>query len=265
MTRTAALVSLLLAVLVGLAAVQPGVVGAAAQPASPVAGAAVGLPAVPDPTECTVAPRSLESVGAALGTVPAGEEPPAPPPIEPPAGPPPAAVPAEPEEPEEPSREPAPLDPELGGPPPVPVGIELPEGEPVDAATVAAVTASVRRFVACANAGDVGRMYALVSDEFLRQSVGNLPLTAAVVDYLSATPVPRPAESRTTLFAVREVRRLPDGRVGALVDDRDPTDPRGASLTTDFVVFVEADGSLLLDEYVSGLEAVYDPVATPTP
>ncbi|MDP9363051.1 MAG: hypothetical protein M3Q10_02255, partial [Chloroflexota bacterium] len=144
-------------------------------------------------------------------------------------------------------------------------GFALPPGEPADAAATAAVTATVRRFVACANARDVVRMYGLVTDAFLRQSFGNQPMTEAVVAYLSVPPVARPAEERTELVAVREVRRLPDDRVGALVDDRDPTDPRNAGVTTDWVVFVERDGGYLMDEYVSGIERFYGPGVTPTP
>jgi hypothetical protein len=263
MRRLPVLASLLLALLLGPIAASPTASGAAAQTGTPAA----GLPAAPDPVECTVPSRSLASVEAALGSAPAEAPGSAAEPDAPAPEPPPDAAPAEPDaEPApEPGAEPEPLDPERGGPPPVPIGIELPPGEPADAATTAAVTATLRLFVACANAGDVARMYALVTDEFLRQSVGNQPLTEAVTDYLAATPTPRPPATRTTLVAVREVRLLPDGRVGALVDNRDPTHPRGASLTTDFATFVEQDGRYLLDAYLSGIEAVYGPLGTPTP
>lgn len=251
-------------------------VAATAGPTAPVGGGAagtvprqatpaMGLPAVPDPAECTVEPRSLEAVRAVLGDPPAADagDP----------GPPPRSADDAPLAPTgvagndegEPPADAAPTDPELGGEPPRPMGIVLPDGAPADAATAAAVTATVRLFVACANARDIGRMYALVTDAFLRQSFGNQPATEAVVAYLAATPAARPAADRTELVAVRGVRRLPDGRVGALVDDRDPTDPRTDGLSTDWVVFVERDGRYLLDETVSGVEAFYGPDATPAP
>lgn len=307
-----------LVVLVGLVAPGGGagtrpVAGAVAEAVAWAGTPASGLPAVPDPAECSVAPRSLDSVRAVLGEPPAadvvpspesgdapadgsasdsrepaaaaGDEPgepdrPGPPlPIDQAAGE--APVPVDPEaggeppEPVDPSRggEPEPIDPELGGEPPVPVGIALPTGEPADPATVAAVTATVRRFVACANARDVGRMYALVSDAFLRQSFGNQPTTEAVAAYLAATPPARPADQRTELVAVRSVRVLADGRIGALVDDRDPTDPRTTGVSTDWVVLVEfategdtdGRGHLLFDEVVSGVDAFSGPEATPAP
>jgi len=258
---------------VGIAATAPvAPVGGEAAAFARQATAAAGLPVVPDPAECTVAPRSLDSVRVVLGDpppAPAGEAPlPAegPLPLEEPDGGPPAAPGGGANaNPGEPPADAEPLDPELGGEPPVPMGFSLPPGEPADAATTAAVTATVRRFVACANARDVARMYGLVTDAFLRQSFGNQPTTEAVVAYLSATPVARPAAERTELVAVREVRRLPDGRVGALVDDRDPTDPRNSGVTTDWVVFVGRDGGFLMDEYVSGIERFYGPGVTPTP
>lgn len=232
---------------------------------------AAGLPVVPDPAECTVAPRGLASVRAVLGDPPPGEtgDGPQPPvgepfPVEEPAEAPPLVpIDAAGEGDGPPPADAEPIDPELGGEPPVPMGVHLPAGEPADAATVAAVTAAARRFVACANARDVARMYALVSDAFLRQSFGNQPATEAVAAYLAATPVARPPAERTELVAVREVRVLADGRVGALVDHRDPTDPRTDGIATDWVVFVEADGGLLMDETVSGIEAFVGPAPTP--
>lgn len=288
---------------VGGAGARP-VAGAVAKAVAWAGTPAAGLPAVPDPAECAVAPRSLDSVRAVLGEPPAADMMPSPesgaaatggpesdsrapvgaPDDEPgeagrPAPPPtinqPAGEAPEPVDPELAGGPPEPVDPELGGEPPVPVGIALPTGEPADPATVAAVTATVRRFVACANARDVGRMYALVSDAFLRQSFGNQPTTEAVAAYLAATPPARPADQRTELVAVRSVRVLADGRIGALVDDRDPTDPRTTGVSTDWVVLVEVEvategdtdgrGPLLLDEVVSGVDAFSGPEATPAP
>ena len=249
MARRSVLVAAVAVALVGSIAVGMPAATGRAQEATPAASGSV----VPDPAECTVEPRSIDSVRAVLGAADSGTERPG------------AAEPgtddAEPADPELGE----PIDPELGGPPPVPVGVALPAGEPADEATVAAVTATARQFLACLNAGDVPRMYALVSDEFLRQSFAGQPPTEAVLAYFTAPPTPRPVETRASFLGLRQARVLPDGRVGALVDDRDPTVPGVPPVSTDFVVFAEAGDRWVMDQLIAGLERTHGPEATPAP
>jgi len=218
--------------LAALVAALPLVVAAptAAQEATPAVGPT-------DPAACTVARRSADEVAAQVAA--ATPEPVADGPFELPGGD---------------------LEP-LGTP--VPVGFAPPVGEPVDAATEAAVAEVARQYVACANADDVLALAALVSDRFLQRSFAAPPAGGAAAGVFVATPQPRPAVARTTLLAVRDVWRLPDGRVGALVDLIDPTDKRArGGPSTDYLTLVEEDGRWLIDEYRSG---VGTPPATPTP
>ncbi|MGH2534451.1 MAG: hypothetical protein ACRDJW_19460 [Thermomicrobiales bacterium] len=107
------------------------------------------------------------------------------------------------------------------GSPPAPdlpaLAAELPEGESVDAETVAALEETVELVRACAEAGDLPRLLALYSDDYI----------AAEVAPTEATPIVpgQPPEEAGTLPAgspvppaaptVREAHLLPDGRIAA--------------------------------------------------
>ena len=117
-------------VVVLLALVAASALPAAAQEATPAAGAERAA-FVPGPEECTVAPRSPEDLRGLIAT---------------PAASTPAVLPT---------------------PPAVPFG--APDGEPADPATVEALTALVRQEWACANADDFPRMLALYTDDLVRR------------------------------------------------------------------------------------------------
>ena len=96
-------------------------------------------------------------------------------------------------------------------------------GLPADAATADAVAATARVALACLNAGDFPRLFALFSDHYLWGVWGGFAgpdapeaVVAAGVRGL-ATPVPRPVEQQIALIMVDDVRVLPDGRVLATV------------------------------------------------
>ena len=59
------------------------------------------------------------------------------------------------------------------------------------------------------------------------------------------------------LVGVREARVLPDGRVGALVDDHDPTEPGAPPVSTDFVIFAREGDRYVMDQVIAGLEMTY--------
>lgn len=68
----------------------------------------------------------------------------------------------------------------------------------------------------CINAGDILRMMALWSDDYLRQQLGGVAFDASMISAM-ATPQPPPGSGQITLLAVEDVRMLPDGRVTAQV------------------------------------------------
>lgn len=105
------------------------------------------------------------------------------------------------------------------GPTPAQAGRDgvVPSGTPAASDDEDAIRSVVREYVACQNAGQLLRAYALYSDEylarlFLRQGLWG----RAAYDGL-ATPMPNDAADRSKLHEIRDVRILPDNRVGATV------------------------------------------------
>jgi hypothetical protein len=182
-------------------------VAALAEEETPV-GKPVAMPIVPAPADCVVAPRTVEELRELIGT----PEPFVPPP--PDATPPPQPTPA-----------------------PRPT---TPPSEPAEPATIAAISATVYHFLACVNAGDMLRGYALYTDEFVRTSVFFDPA-------MERPPVPVPPDQRVTLLDITYVRVYPDDRVGAVIVIDDPLAPSPAEPY--FFVFREVDGDWLFDEW----------------
>lgn len=198
--------------------------GAIAIGVAPTGGAQEATPVAelvtPDPAACQVAPRPPASLTAFLGTPPAGMATP------------------------------------VGS---VPTPFVPPSGAAADAATVAGVTATAEELFACYNANDLARVVALFTDDYLRRSFAAEGVTAEALRLFAATPEARPAAEREAI-SVRDVRLLPDGRVGALLVGRNPAgDPPDFA---DFTVFVERDGRYLIDDVVL---LSPEAVATPAP
>jgi hypothetical protein len=187
----------------------------AAQDATPIA-----LPVTPDPAAYLVEPRTIDDLYDLLGT--------------------PVPVSAE----EEPSQ---------SIPASGPTEVSLPAGEPADSATVTAITTTIVEAYACFNAGDYLAAFALYSDDALLRFTEQGPFTEDIAAFFLATPEAFPEDFRSSVVAVRDVRVLPDGRVGALVDTNDPTSPPEGT-DVDFVVFVEQEGRYLIDEEITDLE-----------
>lgn len=94
---------------------------------------------------------------------------------------------------------------------------EIPSGgTPADPAVVDAVTATAREFLACANAGDMRRAAALLTDDAFRQFYGGIDQRD--VAELAGIPTPLPMELRASSVAVEDVRVLEDGRVTAVTE-----------------------------------------------
>jgi hypothetical protein len=130
---------------------------------------------------------------------------------------------------------------------PVPVRTPgtVPNGEPADAETVAAVTAVVRGLVGCYNAGELLRSYGLYTDAYLRRLfLRQGGFTQPAYDGL-ATPEPAadPAD-RTAILAIEGVRVFPDGSAGATVTLRYAVIPVPKTF---FFTFMQVDGRWLID------------------
>lgn len=169
---------------------------------------------VPAPEACAVAPRSAASLDALLAAGPASTA----------------------------------VDPEASG---FRAEGELPQGSPLDAATLAAITDVEREFAACLNAGDWSRNLALLTDDAVRGLLGE---DAAFYATLAAdTPEPLLPDEQVGLFPLRGARLLPDGRVGAIVDWGQvgfENQPRQVT-ESNFHIYERVDGRWLIAEEIS--------------
>jgi hypothetical protein len=128
---------------------------------------------------------------------------------------------------------------------------ELPQGEPVDAETEAAVNAVVTELFACFDAGQYARAFALMTDDLARQfgpdvSNPNEDTPAEVRTLLEAqlagTPVGASEGQQTQVGAGRDIRMLSPGRVGGIWTIE------GDSA---FLAFThQSDGRWLIDEII---------------
>ena len=94
-----------------------------------------------------------------------------------------------------------------------------PTGDPADEQTVAEISATWRQFIACINAGDQARMFALFSDDMVRRQLF-IDIAFGVTEealfvFLAATPVPLPDPS-VPVVAFTDARVLADGRVAVI-------------------------------------------------
>jgi len=132
-----------------------------------------------------------------------------------------------------------------------PTPVALPTGTPVDDATAAAVTAALRQFIACANAGDLWRYLATYTDRivqiFLQANVNpSLGVTQELYDAY-ATPTPLEPGLQSGLIEVGPIVHLPDGRVAiTAIDDAygDEAPPRQS-----IFYFVKVGDQWRVDEF----------------
>jgi hypothetical protein len=139
-----------------------------------------GIPEIPPPEACQVVPRELPLFPEGVGQRAPGT----PEPFE--------AVPATP--------------------------FALPSGAAPDAGTVDAVTATVREALACRNANDFLRAYALFTQNMIVELFGGPgTIDPEVQAAMAQEPQPLPRRARVALYSIDDVVSLPDGRVGVLV------------------------------------------------
>ncbi len=153
---------------------------ASAQQATP------GSATIPNPSECTVHPRTADELRALFQAVA-------------------AATPAS-----SPAASPTAYIPPRGG-------------KPADEATIAAVTATMREIIACVNAGNIAAAFALQTDNKLRsdfQEDVSQGLTADDFIQFVTAASPVPTQSWMAVPALSDARVLDDGRVTAHIFDK---------------------------------------------
>jgi hypothetical protein len=142
---------------------------------------------------------------------------------------------------------------------------KLPTGTPADAETVAAIEEWAHINFACGNAGYYLAGLSMVTEDMIRNAVGEAVYDEDLIAALEASPVPLPEDQQTDLIGVRNVIVLEDGRVGALIDyEAHSGQTEGINgKETDFFIFKQVDGVWLLDEVYQNMEGLYGPEATP--
>ncbi|MBW3633078.1 MAG: cupredoxin domain-containing protein [Chloroflexi bacterium] len=126
-------------------------------------------------------------------------------------------------------------------------------GEAADQETVEAVTTTYRELVACLNAGDYLRIYALYTDDYVQRTLAE---RGEELEQLLATPSPR-EEQQTALVSVRDVRLVEGDRVAARVETFDPT--VGGTIIIDALLVPSGD------RYLIDAETVVDAPTLGTP
>ena len=121
-----------------------------------------------------------------------------------------------------------------------------PEGEPADAATTAAVTEVVVEVIRCnANGGNGLADAYYLTEEHFRQGLREM----TPEDFAAYTAqIPLEPEQWLMVYAVRDVRTLPDGRVAANPEIIVP----GVGHFRDTLIFAQVDGRWLIDESHAG-------------
>ena len=121
-------------------------------------------------------------------------------------------------------------------------------GEPLRPEEQIHLEATVRLFIACGNAGEPLRIYALYSDRYLQRLLnGERSPIETAWPVAQASPTPAGA----TLVAITSGRRMADGRLGALVTIAIPD---AAQPGTFFFTFLPDDDRLLIDDIQRGPE-----------
>ncbi|MFL5762005.1 MAG: hypothetical protein ACJ789_20085 [Thermomicrobiales bacterium] len=187
---------------------------AGAQDATPAAGATPsGFFGFPDPSECTVAPKSIGELQSILAT-----------PV--------AATPA------------------AATPTASPVTTAMPAGTPADATTVAEVQATLRETVACINTGQILKVVQFYSDDLLRSIIAGYPLEQLQQGTpVAGTPVPLPQAQQTELIGISGMVVTPDGRVAVVVTGDNHAEPSPPSDTLFY--FVKVGDKWLVDDFVT--------------
>lgn len=134
---------------------------------------------------------------------------------------------------------PAPPEPERTG--------SLPWGEQIDAEDQAAIRQTVEQFIACSNAGEPLRVYALYTDAYLQRLLSReRPVIDGDRYDALATPIPAEAGTGAELIGISGARRIVmTGQLGALITIAYPSVPEPKTF---FFTFRSIDGCLRIDD-----------------
>ncbi len=136
-----------------------------------------------------------------------------------------------------------------------PAPIVIPTGQPADAATTAAIASTVREAVACRNAGDFRRAYALFTDAMLARMFGSdVTVGPEIVAAIAEGPQRVPRGERLSIVSIGEATIDADGRASAVVE----TKSRDGEFR-DLLFFTKGPEGWLIDE----AEPLGAPAATP--
>lgn len=123
----------------------------------------------------------------------------------------------------------------------------LPAGPPPSSEVGVAITNVWNELYACTNAGDIRRQAALFTPQEFRRWYGGGD--TARLATLVANPTPLPSNQRRVPPPLTDMRLLPDGRVGALIDLTAvglPAAPENKD--NNYVIFAPSGGGWLIDD-----------------
>jgi hypothetical protein len=131
----------------------------------------------------------------------------------------------------------------IATPPATTGGRTLPAGVPASPKDAAAMEAVIRQWLACQNAGEPLRAWALFSDGYLHRLLARQGTTSD--EDLAALATPSPSRSEPAMLqSITGERQLPDGRLGALVTISYPSVPMPKTF---FFSFTQGSDRLLID------------------
>lgn len=144
---------------------------------------------------------------------------------------------------------------------------DLPEGEPASDEIVAEIEAFLQEYAGCTNSGSSLQLTALMTDNALAY-VGGLDVAVEALD--SQRFGDASAQGFIKWITVSDVRVLPNGRVGGIVDQAIDTGEGGGTYTPlVFLIFEHVDDGWLIDGQITIESDDYatispEPGATPT-
>jgi hypothetical protein len=123
-------------------------------------------------------------------------------------------------------------------------------GEPADAASAQQVTALIHQAVACLNAGDFGRFFALLTDHAIVTIFPWIAEEMATEESATQAMVPNPpaTEFLTTILGIGSITLLQDGSYSAVLVQLDPN--AGEQPTALILKVVEEDGVWRIDNAI---------------
>lgn len=142
-------------------------------------------------------------------------------------------------------------------------GFTWPQGELATNAEIEGITRTIREFHACANAGDYPRRLALYSDRAIRPQFEALDAAGwqNALNYAATPAAVVPEGQRGWIETISNVRRLPDGRVGAYIGAVDPINhPHQVNAV---VIFAKTGERWLIDEVHRDPLGLAGPSGTP--